>query len=214
MKKNKTLVEIAYETIKEDIMDSSLKPGDLIIENDLAKYLEMSRTPVRTAIQMLKQENLVETIPGKGTRVTELSISYLLDIFEIRMALEVLAVDLAAKNRSSEDILELENILERQISASKNNDTREFLHIDRLFHLELAKVSKNNLLYRELKRLNESYKRYLYFTNYKYRLTNVLDEHRHIIKLIEERKSEELKKFMLEHIEDVRLSIILALQRK
>lgn len=211
MEKNKTLKDIAYEKIKESIMHNDLKPKELITEEKLSNMLDMSRTPIRAAIQMLKQENLIEHIPGKGNLVTELSTSYLLDIFDVRMALETYAVKLAAINRTEEDLIRAREVL--NIQKKDTPDDKLFLNIDRDFHLELAKMAKNNLLYHEITRINEAYRRYLYFTNYRYRKQDVIDEHDDLLDLIEKQEANKVRNLMEEHIEGVKLSIIMAINR-
>ena len=93
MKNKKT---VAYETLKKRIIDGKLAPGLAINEDEFAKDLNISKTPVREALRQLEREGLVENIPGRGSAVTHISFQDIREIFELREIIECGAVKRAA----------------------------------------------------------------------------------------------------------------------
>ena len=98
---SKTRSQKAYESIRARILDWELRPGVELREAELAEALEVSRTPIRDALQRLSNEGLVRLVPGKGAFVSEISIADVIELFELREALEVQASCLAARSPNS-----------------------------------------------------------------------------------------------------------------
>ncbi len=94
---HRTLAEKAFDTLHTAIITGQLRPGDRLPIEELAALLEMSPMPIREAVRRLDAAGLVENIPHRGARVTELSIRDLAEVYEARLALEVLAVRRAAE---------------------------------------------------------------------------------------------------------------------
>ncbi|MEA2197970.1 MAG: hypothetical protein QOJ25_2021 [Solirubrobacteraceae bacterium] len=93
----RTLAEKAFETLHEAIVTGRLRPGERLPIEELASVLEMSAMPIREAVRRLDSAGLVENIPHRGARVTQLSIADLAEVYEARLALEVLAIRRAAE---------------------------------------------------------------------------------------------------------------------
>ena len=98
----KPLRDIVFEALREAIIAGQLRPGERLMEVQIADELGVSRTPVREAIRKLELEGFVIMVPRKGAYVSDISIKDITDVFEIRRALEGLAVELAAR-RMTED---------------------------------------------------------------------------------------------------------------
>src|ERR1700735_2299561 len=94
---HRTLAEKAFETLHAAIITGQLAPGTRLPIEELAELLEMSPMPVREAVRRLDAAGLVENIPHRGARVTQLSITDLAEVVEARLALEVLAIRRAAE---------------------------------------------------------------------------------------------------------------------
>src|SRR5205085_5497231 len=94
---HRTLAERAFETLHEAVVTGVLAPGERLPIEELAEILEMSPMPIREALRLLDSVGLVENIPHRGARVTELSINDLREVYEARLALEPLAVRHAAE---------------------------------------------------------------------------------------------------------------------
>lgn len=104
------LRDVIFETLRKAIISGDIKPGERLMEVSLAEQMGVSRTPVREAIRRLEAEGLVTMIPRKGTHVSELSMKDIMDVLEVRAALDRLATGLAAKRMHPAQIKSLENI--------------------------------------------------------------------------------------------------------
>ncbi len=94
---HRTLAEKAFETLHLAIITGQLRPGTRLPIEELAEVLEMSPMPIREAVRRLDGAGLVENIPHRGARVTDLSVTDLSEVYEARLALEVLAIRRAAQ---------------------------------------------------------------------------------------------------------------------
>jgi DNA-binding GntR family transcriptional regulator len=94
---HRTLAEKAFESLHQAIVTGQLRPGARLPIEELAGVLQMSPMPIREAVRRLDSAGLVENIPHRGARVTELSITDLAEVYEARLALEVLAIRRAAE---------------------------------------------------------------------------------------------------------------------
>ena len=104
----KPLRDVVFENLRGAIVEGRLKPGERLMEVQLAEQLGVSRTPVREAIRKLELEGLVVMLPRKGAYVANMSLKDLIDVLEIRASLEGLAASLAAERITDEDIKKLE----------------------------------------------------------------------------------------------------------
>lgn len=213
LKTEGTLSDKAYLSLKENILSLDLKPGEVLLEDRLSEMLGISRTPIREALKKLTYEGLITTSNGKGTYVTELTTDQFKKIFVIRDSLEALSVRLACNYRSKEDIRALRKMVDEQIEIIRKPklDDRYYLEVDRKIHMKIAKSSKNDILEKYLVQINESYKRYLYFTNFEKRAEGVTDEHSRIVDAIEKSEPDTAEAIMRDHLKGVNDSIHLAL---
>ncbi|MCR3955842.1 MAG: GntR family transcriptional regulator [Gudongella sp.] len=212
IKSKGTLTDKAYEALRDAIVSIELKPGEIILEDDLSEKLGISRTPIRAALQRLSYEGLVG-MQGKKTFVTELSADYFLDLYAIRESLEILSAKLAAANRSDKDLSELKRITEKheEVTQQQPMDRREYLDIDRKYHMFLAKLTKNQMLEEYIRQIYMSYNRYLNYTNFEGRAMTVIREHEDIYNAISERDSIRAQSLMKEHLAGVKESILINL---
>ena len=91
------LRDVVFNTLREAILKGDLKPGERLMELQLAAQLGVSRTPIREAIRMLEQEGLAVTVPRKGAEVAKMTLKGMEDVLEIREALDILACQLACE---------------------------------------------------------------------------------------------------------------------
>ncbi len=213
LKTKGTLSDKAYLSLKENILSLDLKPGEVLLEDSLSDMLGISRTPIREALKKLSYEGLVSYLNGRGTYVTELNTEYFLNIYDIRLSLEKLSIRLACKNQTAEDITQLRKLIQKQNEIINKDvlDDRYYLEIDTKIHMTIARISRNDVLIKYLNQIYESYKRYLFFTNFENRALTVTDEHSKIIDFIETGKVDEAVQSMETHLEGVKNSIYSAL---
>ena len=103
------LRDVVFNTLRQAILRGELKPGERLMEIQLANKLGVSRTPIREAIRKLELEGLVLMIPRKGAEVAEITEKSLRDVLEVRRALEELAVELVCEKITDEQIQELKD---------------------------------------------------------------------------------------------------------
>lgn len=199
-KKNvrKSLKDIAYTHIKNLILDSVLLPGDVIDEKELANQLEVSRTPIREAIQKLQEEKLIHIMPRRGTVVSHISIADIHQLYEARKMIEPEITKLAIFTAKEEDLLEFRNVFEQQ----KNNDDVDE-DWDSKFHLYLAQITRNEIIQQWMRGLMLQSARIRALSNRgnRTRLTYSKDEHIRIIDALLAKDAELASQYILHHLE-------------
>ena len=141
-----SLTDKAYNQIKEWVVRYHLKPGARLHVSDLAHALKMSQTPVREALSMLEKEHLINREPQKGYRVGTLSMQEIEDLYDLRIALEVLAVRQAAKRMSASTRRRLSSILTEFGRLLKTAQKQRILERGQDFHVVVLKASGNRPL--------------------------------------------------------------------
>ena len=106
------LRDVVFQTLRGAILKGDLKPGERLMELQLASKLGVSRTPIREAIRMLEQEGLAVTIPRKGAEVAKMTEKDMEDVLEIRLSLEGLAVRLSCEKITPAALQELKVAME------------------------------------------------------------------------------------------------------
>lgn len=140
--------DAAYDAIKGWIQSAEVPPGSLIDEDEAARRLSMSRTPVREALLRLQSEGFVEIGRGKGIRVLPLSAFDMRDIYQVISGMEVTAVSLLARRHPSpEDLASLTLATAEMERALAEGHTDRWGVADERFHRELVRLSGNRKLY-------------------------------------------------------------------
>lgn len=205
-----TLSEKTYIALKKAIIGLELKPGQLISVEEISEELGVSRTPIRTALNSLTNDGLVEIIPGKGSFVKELSEKDVTDLLNIRQLLEAYAIKLAAKLRTQEDLDELEFIISKTefIYGTKLKDKSEFLTYDEEFHDKIAKICNNPYIEQQLSMINVNNRRYLNATTFEQEMPYAIEEHKIMLEQIRKQDSEKAETYMKEHIDNIKIRMI------
>ena len=144
--KRPTLMNQALEEIRDVIRKGKLKPGDRLVEMQLAKEMHISRFPIREALRYLEKEGLVETKPFKGTYVTQLTERDMEELYSLRSAIEEFAVRILIKHIDAEKIGKLESILQSMQQASKKEDLDKLISEDFRFHQTICELSEHRKL--------------------------------------------------------------------
>jgi DNA-binding GntR family transcriptional regulator len=137
-------MEQARQIIRRLILNGTYRPGERIKEAEVAKALKISRSPVREAVMNLASEGLIELHPQRGAFVRALEAGEVRDLFEVREALEVRAVRLAARRVELADLEPLLGLLKETERALGEDDGIYPSDLD--FHVGLAKLSGNESL--------------------------------------------------------------------
>ncbi len=154
------LRDVVFHTLREAILKGELKPGERLMELQLAAKLGVSRTPIREAIRMLELEGLAVTVPRKGAEVAKMTEKDMEDVLQIRRALDELAVGLACDNMTEEKLAELHEALVRFEKSTKTGDVRQIAQTDIEFHEVIYQAADNPKLVNLLNNLREQMYRY------------------------------------------------------
>lgn len=181
------LHELVCESLREAIRTGLLRPGERLMEIQLAEELGVSRTPVREAIRKLDQEGFVVMMPRRGAYVANMSIRDVNEIFEIRTALESLSNGLAAERITAEELEELQNLLVQIGKYIEEDNMDKIVDTDIAFHELLYRVSRNSRLEGIISNLREQLTRFRTLSmSHPGRLKATLEEHRAIVAAIAE----------------------------
>ncbi|MBF7082675.1 GntR family transcriptional regulator [Desulfallas sp. Bu1-1] len=198
----KPLREIVFETLREAIIQGRLKPGERLMEIQLAEEMGVSRTPVREAIRKLELEGFVVMIPRKGAYVAGISIKDIVDVFEVRAALEALAAGLAAERATPEELEEMERAVLQIYEVSNGQNLDTLVERDTSFHELIYKASRNQRLVQIITLLKEHFQRFRTTSlALPGRGKHAVEEHKSIVEAISERNVELASTLAREHIE-------------
>jgi DNA-binding GntR family transcriptional regulator len=149
---HRPLSETAYESVRRAIFSGRFRPGDRLLEGELAESLGISRTPLREALQRLEAEGLLTAAPRRGLVVTELERDEIAGLYAVREVLEGLAGRLAAQHASTTEIDAMRELLERQARVPKR-DTATLAQLNKQFRDLVHLASRNRFLISALETL-------------------------------------------------------------
>ena len=195
------LRDVVFNTLRQAILRGELKPGERLMEIQLANKLGVSRTPIREAIRKLELEGLVLMIPRKGAEVAEITEKNMLDVLEVRRALEELAVKLACERITEEEIQELKDAADAFQKILSAKDITKIAEADEAFHDVIFKSTGNDRLIQLLNSLREQMYRYRleYLKREEYH-PQLLEEHQQIIDRITRKDQSEAAELIDRHI--------------
>lgn len=182
------LRDVVFNTLREAILKGELKPGERLMELQLASKLGVSRTPIREAIRMLQQEGLAVTIPRRGAEVAKMTEKNMEDVLQIREALEILAVQLACEKVTEEQLSQLKEAVEGFERAVKTGDLKQIAQSDIDFHDKIYEAADNPKLVNLLNNIREQIYRYrVEYLKEEENYPNLIEEHRKIFEGLKSR---------------------------
>lgn len=196
--------ELAYQSIRSLILSGEIKENDLVSENQIAAYLNMSRTPVREAVRRLEAERVLEVRKGSGTFLKPLTLKDIRNLFEVREHMEMLAAETALKHISDQDIQDLEEKLNAMLEDFQHGikiEEARFSKTDGEIHDMLIARSENGYV----KYLMDQ----IYFNVDRYRaisyavsldLEESTNQHLELLECMKKRGQEELQRMIRAHI--------------
>lgn len=204
-KKQYNLMDKAYDAIKTNICDNTIEPGSLLSESQIASELNMSRTPVREALKALAMEGFVEIRVGVGAYVKPISYKELLDLYEVRRALEIVAAKTAINNITPDEIENLKqrfNDMRERYRNKENITLNEFIDNDLAMHELIVEKCDNNFVKDFMEKIIDNIKR---IQTVSFKALNDLEEstaqHLELLKLIENREIKPLTDALNKHID-------------
>lgn len=205
LQRNKSLQEQTYQALKTAILSGELAPGQRLVETQLAKKLQVSRTPIREAIGLLQHENLA-TIDSNGVvRVATISIEDAVQLYDCRIALEQLSVMAACQNATDSQLKELLLMVEQaeKLVNSKPSPLTSFrlLDLDYRFHRLLVQSSGNSWLVDLLDQVFDKMQLLrIQTTKNNPNVLEIRTEHRRIYEPVQQRNPEAAVQAIKEHL--------------
>ena len=198
----------AYQVLLEMIVSRKLKPGERLVEEQLAKNLGVSRTPLREAINRLSKDGLVLLQARKGASVREFEIDDVVEVYDIRMALEGLAANLAASNIDLKKLKKLERLFE-------SSEAKDLLKADAQLHdLIISSCGNNRLIIalNDLKNFIEMFR----IAGYTFTMRSIVatSDHLKILEALKNRDGQQTETLMRKHIEKTKEGILESFREK
>ncbi|EMN1929914.1 GntR family transcriptional regulator [Burkholderia ambifaria] len=185
MRTGLTVNEI-YEQLKQMAVLYKIRPGERFNELELAERFNVSRTPIREALNRLVAENLLVFVPNRGFFIRELEGKDVFDLFELRRSIETTAVTLACERASDNDIKALRRFWKQVMKNAARMPSSELVVKDEQFHLELAALSGNAEIGRVLQGINARI-HYVRWVDVDQRRNEAFTEHLEILDALAER---------------------------
>lgn len=155
MKKRTTLNEIAYEKIKEKIMRGDFIKENVTSQNQLVEELQMSRTPIVSALQRLQQDGFLKVISNQGIIIQEPSIEEINNCIDARIAIETFSIKNTINLFTENDFQNLDEIIKDQKICCDNKDYFNFAHLDADFHQYILEKEGNHLFIQFMSNIKE-----------------------------------------------------------
>jgi DNA-binding GntR family transcriptional regulator len=198
---NLTLSQRVYDHLREEILSDRLPPGTELSEVAISTELEISRGPIREAMGRLASEGLIKVRPRRRAEVRSLTPHELIDAYEVREALEVLAVRLAVPRVSEADLTRLDQLIDQMADHAKANAIGDFFAANVEFHETLCELSGNSKLQEVHHRLEGEIGRFQARTlALRGSLDGSLTEHRAIIAAIRLRDADKAAALTAAHV--------------
>ena len=197
-----------YRVLREEIVWLRRKPGEPIVEKDIALAQRVSRTPVREALLRLTAEGLVDTISKSGTFVARIPLRALPEAIVVRKALEQVTARSAAMHARRSEVTSLRAILERQREADAAGDLSAFHSADEAFHAAVATVGGYPGIWLLVQGVKTQIDRYRLLTlPQPGRMARVIKEHAAVVAAIEDHDPDRAAAAMEEHLDGLQISM-------
>ena len=204
----RVLSDVVTDDLRDAIISHDLEPGRRIAEDELALQMGVSRGPIREALMRLDREGLVTIERHKGARVASWNDTDIQEIYSMRSALEVLAIEWACKNATSADIKVMEEILDAYNKLTdKQRTPREVSRLDLEFHTALFASAHHDRLFKTWEVLRSQIHAFLVYTwSQDGKINKVFlpkwgPDHQIFVEVIKKKQVERAKGVVLEHVE-------------
>jgi DNA-binding GntR family transcriptional regulator len=135
-----------YHLIKEALLDRKLSPGQKIIYRDFEEMFEMSKTPIINALVRLEHEGLVVSHRNRGFYVRDLKAKEIVQMYDLRVRLEEIAIDYGIDNGQEKDLIHLKKALDDYLAYPSDFYDAQRFKLDTVFHLGIAQMGENSFL--------------------------------------------------------------------
>ena len=202
-KNYKSRGEMVGETLKQEILDLRLKPGQMISENDVCDRFGVSRTPVREALRLLQEQGFVETVPYRGTYVTLLSLDNIKQMIYMRVAVETMVLRdfIAVQSPMVMEDIRHQIAKQQALIQEKDFEPEQFYRMDARMHSIWFTAVRRQKLWEMLQAQQLHYTRFRmldFITETDF--TRIIGEHKELFGLIEARDERGVEASLKEHL--------------
>lgn len=178
--------------------------GPIVSESELASQLNMSRTPIREALNRLQNDDFLEIYPKRGIYIKEVTVEETKDLMNMRLAIELFSMKTIEEAFQKQDLVFLENKINEQEAAVKGGNIYDFIKLDLDYHEYLLKVAGNQYFVKTLNNVNDRIFHHgmKIFKRDLSRMQKSIEDHRIINKHLENRNFKEAHNMMEQHIEN------------
>ena len=209
------LRDVVFNTLREAILKGELKPGERLMELQLAAKLGVSRTPIREAIRMLEQEGLAVTIPRKGAEVAKMTEKDMEDVLQIREALDELAAKIACEQISEEQLEELVATMHEFEESTKTDNVKKIAEADVQFHDIIYQSTGNPKLVNMLNNLREQMYRYrVEYLKDENNYPTLMKEHKDIVEGLVRKNKMQVTATMHQHVKNQAVAVKAMIQEQ
>jgi len=196
-----TLSEQISNRLRDMIIQHQLSPGERIRERDICTELQVSRTPLREALQKLASEGLIELVPNCGAVITAPSPEEIADMLQVLGVLEAFAGERACELVTQEEISEIKALQYEMLAAFSRGDRLSYFKLNQRIHLSIIKAARSETLLSMHQRLNARLYRIRYQSNLRNELWGgAVNEHNDIMAALEERDAAKLSALLRQHL--------------
>jgi DNA-binding GntR family transcriptional regulator len=201
------LKEDIFDVLHEKIISGTYKPGDWLRQDDIATQLGVSMTPVREALDLLVSAGLAERVPYRGVQVREMSTRDVVEAYGLRLVLEAVIAQEAARNITPAQVAVLEGILDKMKKHETLQDVSSERQSSREFHTAVAEATRNDLLIKLYAIVTNAFPDWLlYEALFRYpelladSMLSTYQEHVAIVEALKERDNDRAAQKSIEHL--------------
>lgn len=195
----RTVAEHVYFQIKQWILTGELAPGEKVDQDAIAERLQVSKMPVRSALEKLAAQDFVKLHSHRGATISELSVKHLQEIYFVRCLLEEAAIKLGVQHMTKEDVDKLYGMIAEQEKLA-GSELETILTTNRQFHMYIYSLAQQPLMLGIISRLWEQSERYRrILLRDQHMVEGSIQEHRHLVDLMKQGRTEEAGRFLVEH---------------
>lgn len=198
-----------YASLRRQVITGQYRPGQRLVEGELARSWGVSKSPLREALKALQHEGLVEAIPRRGYVVTPITVKQVQDLFDLRFVLEREAAARAARSATPEQLEEIQRLVGTPYVVGDLESQSRFLAQNKAFHLAVARVTGNQRLVAVLERLLDELERLFHLgLDVKDRAQDMVREHEELIAAIRARDIAAVARVIEAQIENSRQMVL------
>ncbi len=208
--KKQTYAIQVSQLIRKMIQEGKLSPGAPVKENDLATFLNISRAPIREALQILTQDGLIVSEPQKGKTIRVLSAKEIIDGYALTAILEAEGIIMSLDNWTDEDNKDLLNILKKMENKSKKAaDITDLAELDELLHNMLLSRCTNEQLIENARRFSSNISKYLCREYWKksFNPQSFYSRHKKVVDSFFTKNPEQIRKTIFDHYNELAVAI-------